>query len=95
MVDGINSIDGVSSEMPNGAFYVMMKISDLFGKEFCGCKITNADEFATALLEKAKVALVPGTGFEAPEYVRWSYATSLDNIKEGLSRLKKFLNNEF
>lgn len=95
MVDGINAIDGVSCEKPSGAFYIMMDISKLFGKELCGCKITDADAFATALLEKAKVAVVPGTGFEAPNYVRWSYATSLDNIKEGLSRLNKFLNNEY
>jgi predicted Zn-dependent protease len=47
------------------------------------------------LLETAKVAVVPGTGFSAPEYVRWSYATSMDNCEEGLNRLKKFLNNEF
>lgn len=95
MVDAINAIDGISCEKPHGAFYVMMNISELFGKDLCGYRISDADSFAEALLEKAKVALVPGTGFEAPDYVRWSYATSLDNIKEGISRLEKFLNNEY
>ncbi len=95
MVGTINSIDGVSCTMPNGAFYIMMNISELIGKTYCGCTINNADDFAEAFLEKAKVAVVPGTGFAAPEYVRWSYATSMENCREGLERLKKFLNNEF
>ncbi|UKI36228.1 MAG: hypothetical protein L6V93_20210 [Clostridiales bacterium] len=43
------------------------------------------------LLDDKLVAVVPGTGFEAPDYVRWSYATSMENIKEGLDRLEKFL----
>ena len=43
--------------------------------------------------EGLRVAVVPGTGFGAPDFVRWSYATSLENIKEGLDRLEKFLKN--
>jgi len=43
------------------------------------------------LLTEVKLALVPGTGFGAPDYVRWSYATSMENIDEGISRLKKFI----
>lgn len=95
MVETINAMDGVSCLKPHGAFYIMMNISKLFGGTYCGFKINNADEFAEKLLEVAKVAVVPGTGFMAPDYVRWSYATSMDNCREGLSRLKKFLNNEF
>ncbi len=95
MVKTINSIDGVSCTMPNGAFYIMMNISGLVGKTLCGEDIYNADDFANAFLDKAKVAVVPGTGFEAPEYVRWSYATSMENCIEGLERLKKFINNEY
>ncbi len=95
MVKTINSMDGVSCLKPQGAFYIMMNISKLFGNTYCGHKINNADEFAEKLLEVAKVAVVPGTGFAAPDYVRWSYATSMENCKEGLLRLKKFLNNEF
>ncbi len=92
MVERINSIPGVSCSMPMGAFYVMMNIKDVIGREIAGVKINSADDFANAFLEKSLVAVVPGTGFAAPEYVRWSYATSMENIKEGLNRLEKFLN---
>ncbi len=95
MVERINSMDGISARMPHGAFYVMMNIKPLLGKTICGCKIESASDFAEALLSRAKVALVPGEGFMAPGYLRWSYATSMENIKKGLDRLEKFLNNEF
>lgn len=95
MIETINSIEGVSCKKPNGAFYIMMSIKGLIGKELYGKVINNADDFANIFLEKAKVAVVPGTGFGASEYVRWSYATSMENIKEGLERLKKLINNEY
>ena len=95
MIEAINSIDGVSCKKPNGAFYIMMSIKGLIGKEMYGKVINNADDFANVFLDKAKVAVVPGTGFGASEYVRWSYATSMENIKEGLLRLKKLINNEY
>lgn len=94
MVDRINSIEGLSCSKPQGAFYVMMNIKSLLGKEFYGRVITNSDEFADVLLEKANVALVPGSGFGAEEYVRWSYATSMQNIVEGLNRIEKFIKKE-
>lgn len=95
MVDTINSIEGVSCKKPQGAFYIMMNISKLKGKTFYGKLINTSDDFAQVFLEVAKVAVVPGSGFGADDFVRWSYATSMENITEGLSRLKKFLNNEF
>lgn len=91
MVERMNKIDGVSCLCPHGAFYVMMNISKLIGKEIAGCKIKGSDDFADAFLEKANVAVVPGSGFGADNYVRWSYATSMENIKAGLDRLEKFL----
>ncbi len=91
MCERIEKIDGVSSLKPNGAFYVMMNISKLFGKQINGKTINTADDFADAFLENKLVAVVPGTGFEAKDFVRWSYATSLENIKEGLDRLESFL----
>lgn len=91
MVERINKIDGVSCLCPHGAFYVMMNISQLMGKTIAGCDIGGSDDFANAFLEKANVAVVPGSGFGADQYVRWSYATSMENIKEGLDRLEKFL----
>ena len=94
MVERINSIDGVSCLMPDGAFYVMMNIEKLLGKEFGGKVINSSDDFAEVFLEKKLVAVVPGTGFSAPNHVRWSYATSMENIKEGLDRLESLLKGE-
>ena len=95
MVETINSLPDVSCPNPHGAFYLMMSIKKLVGRELYGTLIKNADDFAEAFLRVAKVAVVPCTGFGAPEYVRWSYATSMDNIVEGLERLKKFLAGKY
>ena len=93
MVERINSIEGVSCLMPDGAFYVMMNIEKLIGKTLMGKEIKSSDDFAEVFLEKKLVAVVPGTGFDAPNHVRWSYATSMENIKEGLDRLESLLND--
>ncbi|MDR1116708.1 MAG: pyridoxal phosphate-dependent aminotransferase [Oscillospiraceae bacterium] len=84
-------IPGVKCIRPEGAFYVMMDVSEYFGRTLHGIKINNADDFGTAFLEKGLVAVVPCTGFGAPNHIRWSYATSMQNIKEGLDRLEAFL----
>lgn len=91
MVEKINEIDGVSCLMPKGAFYVMMNMEELVGRKLYGKEIKNSDDFAELFLEKALVAVVPCTGFGAPNYIRWSYATSMQSIEKGLERLKKFL----
>lgn len=95
MVERINKIPGVSCRMPHGAFYVVMNISKLKGKTLAGKVINTSDDFADVLLEKARLALVPCSGFGADDFVRWSYATSMENIIEGLNRLEKFLAEEF
>ncbi len=91
IVQRMNSIDGVSCIEPEGAFYVMMNIEQLKGKTLGGTLIETSDDFAMAFLEKELVAVVPCTGFGAPDFVRWTYATSMENIKEGLDRLERFL----
>ena len=91
MVERINSMELVSCLKPEGAFYIMMNIRKVLGKKCGDVVIDSSDTFASQLLEKGLVAVVPGSGFDAPEYVRWSYATSLENIKEGMDRLEKFL----
>lgn len=91
IVKRINSIPGVSCIVPNGAFYVMMNIEKLVGKTLGGKLIENDDDFAVALLEKALVAVVPCSGFGMKNFVRWSYAASMENIKKGLDRLEKFV----
>jgi aspartate aminotransferase len=91
MVKRINSISGLSCVTPKGAFYVLMNISKFIGNEIDGIKIKGSDDFADVLLEKAKVALVPGSGFGIDTHVRLSYATSLQNITEGLNRIEVLL----
>lgn len=84
----VNSIPNLSCKEPKGAFYVMVNISKIIGREFDGIKINNSMDFADYLLDKAKVAVVPGIGFGIENYIRLSYATSIDNIKEGLERIE-------
>ena len=91
IVERMNAIPGVSCIKPEGAFYVMMNLEQLIGKTIHGVEITDDDVFADAFLKYGLVAVVPGSGFGAPNFVRWSYATSMDNIKEVLNRLEKFL----
>lgn len=91
IVERMNSIDGVSCLKPEGAFYVMMNIEKLIGRKFGGIEVTDSDSFAKAFLEQGLVAVVPCSGFGAPNFVRWSYAASMENIKAGLDRLEKFL----
>ena len=93
IVERMNKIDGVSCLNPEGAFYVMMNIEKLIGRKFGEIVVTDSDSFAKAFLEQGLVAVVPCSGFGAPNFVRWSYATSMENIKEGLDRLEKFLAN--
>ncbi len=91
IVERMNSIPGVSCIRPEGAFYVMMNLEQIIGRTIHGVTITDDDVFADAFLKYGLVAVVPGSGFGAPNFVRWSYATSMDNIREGLDRLEKFL----
>lgn len=91
IVERMNQIDGVSCIKPEGAFYVMMNIEKLLGKTIQGELIQSSDDFCTAFLKHGLVATVPGSGFGAPNFVRWSYATSMENIEKGLDRLEAFL----
>ena len=94
IVERMNSIAGVSCINPEGAFYVMMNLEKLLGTTIHGEVINNADDFSSAFLKYGLVATVPCTGFGAPNFVRWSYATSIDNIREGLDRLEAFLSGK-
>ena len=91
LVGRMNRIPGVSCLCPEAAFYVMMNLEQLIGRSIQGVEITDDDVFADAFLKKGLVAVVPGAGFGAKNFVRWSYATSMDNIREGLDRLERFL----
>jgi len=91
MVERINSIPGLSCNMPKGAFYVLLNISQVIGKSYKGRRIDGSLSFADALLDAQMVAVVPGIAFGADNYVRLSYALSLDNIKKGLDRIEAFI----
>lgn len=92
MVNKIASIPGLSCIEPVGAFYVFMNTGSTFGRSYKNQVIESNDSFASLLLEHAKVAVVPGTGFGAPDYVRLSYALALDDVKTGMERIEAFMN---
>lgn len=94
MCEKINSIDGLSCLVPQGAFYVFMNVRGLLGKEHYGKIINTSSELCADLLDRALVALVPSEGFGIEGYVRLSYATSMENIKEGLDRIEKYVKGE-
>ena len=91
IVERVNAMDGVSCIKPEGAFYIMMNVEKQLGRVIHGEPISSSNDFAAALLKHGLVAAVPGAGFGAPNFVRWSYATSMDNIKKGMDRLEAFL----
>ncbi|HNV64982.1 MAG TPA: pyridoxal phosphate-dependent aminotransferase [Smithellaceae bacterium] len=88
IVEALNNIEGIDCFAPGGAFYVFPKVSSLYGRMFKGKKITDSAEFIGYLLDEANVAAVPGAAFGSDEHIRLSYATSLQNIEEGLKRIK-------
>ena len=76
---------------PQGTFYMFISMAGAIGKKANGIVINSSDDFAALLLEDQKVAVVPGTGFGASDYMRLSFATSMENIVEGLSRINAFI----
>ena len=80
-------IPGVHCKKPQGAFYLFPNVSET--AKLCG--YSDVDDFVTDLLKEALVAVVPGSGFGAPENIRLSYATSLEKFEEVLDRMKKFV----
>jgi len=93
MIDRLNKIKGVSCIVPSGTFYAFPNVTKILeeGIEYNGKKIDNSFELSNFILQEAEVALIPGSAFEAEGYLRLSYATSLDDIKEGLDRIEKIL----
>lgn len=91
LVDLIRAIPGVSCLRPEGAFYVMMNVEQLIGRKYLGKTIASALDFSERLLSEKLVAVVPGEGFGQDGYVRFSYATSEDNIRKGMVRVAEFI----
>mgnify|MGYP001813575008 FL=1 len=89
IVDGLNAIDGMSCRLPEGAFYAFANVQGLIGRTGAGKVLENDLDLAGYLLEEARCAVVPGTAFGAPGFVRMSYAASNDMIREGLRRIEE------
>jgi aspartate aminotransferase len=87
----LNEIDGFLCYEPQGAFYCFPSVAGVLGRTVRGHKIESALELGAVVLEEAKVALVPGEGFGAPGYVRFSYALGDDDIAEGIGRIADLL----
>ncbi|HET8676517.1 MAG TPA: pyridoxal phosphate-dependent aminotransferase [Blastocatellia bacterium] len=82
LVPALNEIKGIQCAVPEGAFYVMPSVKDLFGK-----RANNSSEFARLLLDEARVVVTAGSAFDAEGYIRLSYANSLEAIQEGVRRI--------
>jgi aspartate aminotransferase len=91
IVDRLNKLPGVSCYKPVGAFYVFPNFSSYYGKSYQSKKIENSTALADYFLDVAKVAVVPGAEFGADPFERLSYATSMEDIKEGLNRIEEAL----
>jgi aspartate/methionine/tyrosine aminotransferase len=87
----LNEIPGVSCPTPTGAFYVYPSVKGVLGKEIRGKRPKTSAELATLILEEVEVAAVPGEAFGPSGYLRFSYATSDEDIVEGIGRVKKLL----
>lgn len=94
MIERIRGIEGLDLIEPDGAFYIMLVVKNLFGKRFGGRKICGSLDVADMLLEKG-VAVVPGIAFGDDECVRLSYAISKEDIAEGLNRIESFVKEVF
>jgi aspartate aminotransferase len=91
MAETLNAIPGVKCGEPQGAFYCFPDVSAHYGRTIGGAKLTNSMEFATALLEQALVAVVPGDPFGSPKNVRLSFACSMQQIEKGIARIHEWL----
>lgn len=88
IVEALNTIAGIDCRMPEGAFYVFPNISDLLLKKSGDEVIADSIRFCSYILDEARVALVPGKAFGCDNFVRLSYATDMESIKEAMERIK-------
>jgi aspartate aminotransferase len=87
MLERLLAIPGISCARPGGAFYLFPNVTAYFNKSYNGKTIHNATGLAAILLEEVQVAVVPGVAFGNDDYLRLSYACSMEKIKEGLDRI--------
>lgn len=91
MFKSLSVIRGITCNLASGAFYLFPQVKSYFGFSYQGKTINSASDLADVFLEEAKVAVVPGIAFGSDDYIRLSYATSLENIRKGLDRIARLL----
>jgi len=89
MVERLNAMPGISCLKPKGAFYTFPNVSALFGKSYDKWTVNSSSDFSNFLLDYSRVAAVSGEAFLANGYLRFSYATSMENITKGLDRMEE------
>lgn len=87
----INEMKHISCVKPDGAFYLFPNVKACIGKSYRGDKITSTERLCELILDNAKIGIVPGTGFGAPNNVRISYAVNMEKLIEASNRLAAFL----
>jgi len=90
-LERLRAIAGLECAKPAGAFYFFPRVAGLFGRSHQGTMIESSAVLARLLLEREGLAIVSGDGFGAPEYIRISYAASMDDLRQGFDRLERFV----
>jgi len=91
LVERLNAMDGITCVNADGAFYLMPNVTAFFGRSYNGKTIKDSFDMADYLLEEARIAVVPGAAFEAPENLRISYSNSMEALVEGMDRMEAAL----
>lgn len=91
MLEKLQAVPGVSCFRPGGAFYLFPDVRAFWGRSYRGRPVTDATGLAALLLDEVQLAVVPGIGFGNDNYIRLSYATDMETIREGMDRLSGFL----
>jgi aspartate aminotransferase len=91
ILDGLRAIPGLRVNTPRGAFYAFVDVRALIGRTLDGVVIGSDVDLARLLLERERVAVVPGSAFSGPGYLRLSYAAALADIDEALVRIARLV----
>lgn len=91
ILERVNELKFFSCVKPGGAFYIFPGITSMIGKTVSGITVNGSKDFADLLLDKARVAVVPGVDFGSDFHIRISYAASIEKIKEGIDRIRNVM----
>lgn len=91
LLDRLNAMDGIHCVRANGAFYLMPNVTSFYGKSVNGKVIKDSFDLANYVLEEARVAVMPGGAFKAPDHFRISYSNSMENLVKGMDLMEAAL----